>query len=181
MSEDSWRRGMVILVGVLAVAVCAWLFTVGPWGLWHWHEVARQQVSPMGAPGEMLNLAKGPYASTAPFSLHGRKVRVTFTDLSGKGGMVAFGIWRADAGPGSALGAGIAAGTSRSFTLIGHESGRYRLFLNSARAVTLSVSESRDRPWLAFAVAAGFVAAIIAWVLAGRRQGYSRRPAPGRP
>jgi len=174
MSEEARRRGMVILVSMLVAFVCVWLFTVGPWGPWRWQVVARQQVAAMD-PAQNLDLSKGPSVSTAPFALHGRDIRVTFTDVSGRSGnMVTFGIRRADADPGSGLGAGIAPGKSLTFTLRGGEPGRYRLFLNSGGATTVRVSESRDRPGFAFLVVAGFVAAIVAWVLVGRRHATLR-------
>jgi hypothetical protein len=171
VNARTWRKGLVILLGVLVALLLTWLLTVGTYGPWRWHEVARQQVGPMSAPGEMLDLSQGPFVSTAPFTLSGRPVRITLAQApsSGGQGFVTLALGEADARPRRGTGTGIAPGESRTFTTAGGASGRYRLFVNSSGAVTITVGESRDRPLLVGLVFVALIAAIVVWVVLGWR------------
>jgi hypothetical protein len=183
----TYRTGLLVIVAVFAIAAAAWLFSLGPLGPWHWHEVARMRVPASPPVADYQQTTGGPYATSGPFHLSGHDVRLAVTSLalpSEIAGHPLHGdvVWevsraaapRADGDhttPGLAgLEAmqGSAPGTVHSdwvHSLGPLPVGQYHLFAYATAATTLVVRDSRAEKGPVLLLLGGLALALAVWIL----------------
>jgi hypothetical protein len=184
----TYRAGLRIIVGVFAVAAAAWLFTLGPLGPWHWHEVARLQVPASPPVADYQNITGGPYVTSASFFLSGHDARLDEDSVVLPSQVaqqplhadVVFEVSRSAVPParddyttpgsaGRLAFEASASGTQRpggsAFPLFGLPSGRYRLFAYATAKTTLVVRDSRAEKGPALLLLGGLLISLAAWVL----------------